>query len=63
MKIKILIADDHPIFREGLVKIIDQENSFEILSKCNNGDDAIQKIRELKPDIAIVDISMPGSIT
>ena len=58
--IKILIADDHPIFRQGIIKIVEQDHLFNIVGQCGNGNEVIEKIKELKPAIAIIDISMPG---
>lgn len=59
-QVKIFLADDHPIFREGLIKIIEKEKSFKICESSGNGNDAIDYIRLKKPTIAILDISMPG---
>ncbi|NUN09094.1 MAG: response regulator transcription factor [Ignavibacteriaceae bacterium] len=58
--IKIFIADDHPIFREGLIKILEREKGYRICGVAANGDEALASIIKLKPDIAILDISMPG---
>ena len=58
-KIKIIIADDHPIFRNGLRSIIERDIAFEILAEANNGNEAIDLILEHNPDIAILDINMP----
>lgn len=58
-KIKIVIADDHPIFRKGLRKIIEADNEIEILGEAENGESALKKILDLKPDIALLDIDMP----
>jgi len=58
-KIKIIIADDHPIFRSGLKKIIETDNEIEILGDADNGETALNKILELNPEIAILDIDMP----
>jgi len=58
--IKILIADDHPIFRQGIIKIVEQDHSYEIVAQCGDGNEVIEKIKELNPAIAIIDISMPG---
>ncbi len=59
-EIKIFIADDHPVFREGLTKIIQTEKNFKICGFAGNGTEAIEIIKTKKPDIAILDISMPG---
>ena len=58
-KISIIIADDHPIFREGIEGIINKDKNYKIIASCGNGIEALEKIEELKPDIAILDIDMP----
>jgi len=58
-KTSIIICDDHQIFREGLSRIIKEQESLDLLGQCGDGNTAIKKLRELKPDIAILDISMP----
>ncbi len=57
--IKIVIADDHPIFRNGLKQIIDFDKRIKIIGEADNGQKAFELITELKPDIAILDIDMP----
>ncbi len=59
-KTTVLIADDHPIFREGVVNILSKEKNIEVVGQTGEGLEALRLIRELKPDVAIVDISMPG---
>ncbi|MBI5403255.1 MAG: response regulator transcription factor [Ignavibacteriae bacterium] len=59
-KIKIIVADDHPIFRSGLVTAIGRCAEYEIAGESENGKDALGLIKSLKPDIAILDINMPG---
>lgn len=59
MSIKIIIADDHQLFREGIVKLLSNGTGVEILSEAKNGEDAIMKAKEYKPDIILMDISMP----
>lgn len=59
MKVKVFLADDHKILRESLVILLQQENDIEIVGEAANGHDAIREILRLKPDIAILDISLP----
>ncbi len=58
-KIKIIIADDHPVFRGGLMKMIETDNEIKIIAEAENGEKALNKIIELNPDIALLDIDMP----
>ena len=59
MKTKILIADDHAIFLQGLVSLIEKEPSLSVVAKATDGMQALRQIKKIKPDIAILDISMP----
>jgi len=59
MVIKILIADDHRIIYESLKPLIDKEHDMEIVAVAENGRQAVKLSRELKPDVVIMDISMP----
>lgn len=59
-KIKLIIADDHHIFRKGILSIVSEDDGIEITGEAANGDDALKLIEEKKPDIAILDIDMPG---
>ncbi|HPF44016.1 MAG TPA: response regulator transcription factor [Syntrophomonadaceae bacterium] len=58
---KILIADDHSLFREGLRKLLESDNTFEIVSEVGDGQGAINMARKLKPDLILMDINMPGT--
>ncbi|MFZ5942651.1 MAG: response regulator [Bacillota bacterium] len=60
MGIKLLIADDHALLREGLVKILSLEEEIEIIAEASRGDEAINLTRKLKPDVILMDINMPG---
>jgi len=59
-KIKFIIADDHPTFREGLRKILESTDEFECVGETADGKEAIALVHDLKPDIILVDIDMPG---
>lgn len=56
---KIFIADDHAVFRDGLKKILEDHDGFEIVGEACDGQDTVTKVQELLPDILLLDISMP----
>jgi DNA-binding NarL/FixJ family response regulator len=58
-KTKIVIADDHPLFRGGLRQVIEAERSFTIVGEASDGENALRLIQEQKPDVVILDINMP----
>ncbi|MGD8782214.1 MAG: response regulator transcription factor [Ignavibacteria bacterium] len=58
-KKKILLIDDHKMVREGLKMALEYDNVFDIVGEANNGLEGIEKTKELKPDIIIMDIDMP----
>jgi len=60
MSIKILMADDHKIFREGLLLLLKDEGDFEIIGDAGDGKTAVRLAEELNPDIVIMDVSMKG---
>ncbi len=59
MPIKIIIADDHRLFRQGIVNLLETKPEIEIIAQTNNGEETIEKVNELKPDVVIMDIGMP----
>jgi two-component system, NarL family, response regulator LiaR len=57
--IRILIADDHTIVREGLRLLLNNQPGFELAGEAANGVEAVQRVRELKPDVILMDLVMP----
>lgn len=60
MTIRILLADDHKIVREGLKALLDKESDMEVVAVAEDGRTAVQLARDLLPDVAVIDIGMPG---
>lgn len=58
-KIRLLIADDHPIFARGLRQIVMADPAFELVAEAQDGEAALLQIHELRPDVAVLDIDMP----
>jgi len=59
-KIRVLIADDHAILRDGLRKLLAEEADIEVVGEAHDGSDTIQRVQELLPDVVLLDIAMPG---
>ena len=60
MKIKVLITDDHQLFREGLVNLLFSAPDIEVIAQAEDGKDAIEKAKHFKPDVILIDIAMPN---
>src|SRR5918994_3408418 len=58
--IRILAADDHPLIRAGLVSFLATESGLEVVAEAGTGEEALEKYRELRPDIVLMDLSMPA---
>ena len=58
-RLRIVIADDHPVFRLGLRGIIESQRDFEVVGETSDGESALELIQKVRPAIAILDISMP----
>lgn len=58
-KIRVIIADDHAIVREGTRRVLEAEEDIEVVGEASDGQEAVSRATELKPDVAIIDIAMP----
>lgn len=59
-KISILLVDDHPMVQGGLIACLNFYEDIEILATTNNGKDAIEQVKEIRPDVVVMDVSMPN---
>ena len=59
MATRILLVDDHPLFRKGLRLLLEEQEDFHIVGEAGDGREAIEQVRALTPDVVIMDISMP----
>ena len=57
--IRVLVADDHPIFRDGLRKLLTSDDNITIVGEASNGNEAVQMLAKLKPDLLLLDLRMP----
>jgi DNA-binding NarL/FixJ family response regulator len=58
--VRLVIADDHPVFRSGLHAMLDVEDGLEVVGEASSGADAVALCRELQPDLVLMDLNMPG---
>ena len=58
-KIKVIIADDHKVVREGTRELLHKENDLEVIAEAGDGEEAVELVRRLKPNVVIMDIAMP----
>lgn len=58
---KILLVDDHAMFRAGIRALLEAEGRMVVVGEAASGDEAVDRVRELKPDVVVMDLSMPGS--
>ena len=59
MSIKVMLADDHILMREGIKQLLEFDGSIEVIDEANDGEECLKKIAESKPDILLLDINMP----
>ncbi|MGD1046562.1 MAG: response regulator transcription factor [Bacteroidota bacterium] len=58
-KIRILLADDHPMVRSGLIKLLEPYKEFVVVGEAGDGEEAVEMTKQLEPDVVIIDLSMP----
>ena len=58
-QLRILLADDHTVVRQGLRKVLEERPDWVVVAEAGNGRDAVKQAEELKPDVAIIDVAMP----
>src|SRR5690606_22811334 len=59
-RVRIAIADDHPIFRDGLKHLLESEPGFVVVAEAADGNAAIQAVRDARPDVLLLDVAMPA---
>ena len=58
--ITLLLVDDHELFRSGLRLVLDDDEDFHVLAECSSGEEAVEAVRQLTPDVVLMDVNMPG---
>jgi two-component system nitrate/nitrite response regulator NarL len=59
-RVRVLVADDHPIYREGIVRAVKERPDLELVGEAEDGRSALEEIKRVGPDVALLDIRMPG---
>lgn len=60
MKIRIVVVDDHPVVRDGLIAMLNTQSDFEVVEEAGDGAEALQKVAKHNPDVLLLDLEMPG---
>jgi DNA-binding NarL/FixJ family response regulator len=60
MKIRVLVVEDHPLVREGVIRALGRDPAMQVIGEADNGITAMEQARELKPDVMVLDLRMPG---
>jgi two-component system, NarL family, nitrate/nitrite response regulator NarL len=59
-RVRVLVAEDHPLFRQAVVRTVKERPDFEVVAETADGREALDAIRALRPDVAVLDLKMPG---
>ncbi|HHA19691.1 MAG TPA: response regulator transcription factor, partial [Methylophaga sp.] len=59
--IRILLVDDHSLFRSGIKSLLESQDGFEVVGEASDGLDGVKRAKQLKPDVVLLDLHMPGT--
>jgi len=59
-RLRVYVADDHPVFRDGVALALKHRHEFDVVGQADDGRTALEDIRRLRPDVALLDVRMPG---
>jgi len=60
MTVRVVLADDHPMYRYGLTAVLDQADGIDVVASVGDGAALVDAVRDLSPDVVLTDLSMPG---
>jgi two-component system LytT family response regulator len=60
-ELRVVVVDDEPLVREGIRRLLEREGDMRIVGEARNGEEAVERIRELRPDLVLLDVQMPGT--
>ena len=58
--LRILVAEDHPLFRKGMISLLSSVPNFEVAGEATTGEEAVASAADLQPDVVLMDLQMPG---
>lgn len=60
MPVRLVVVDDHVLFRAGLISLLSEMDEFQILGEASDGESAVELVRRVKPNVVLMDVNMPG---